>query len=90
MDGKGTTRTALGILIDDGAFYTTREVANLLRVEEDTVRAWRYRGGGPRYSRPSGRVNARVFYKGRDLRLFLESNGAGSTTEETERAEARP
>jgi hypothetical protein len=47
----------------------TPSTAKFLNVPIRTVETWRYRGGGPRYLRLSGRV---VRYRLADLIAFLE------------------
>ncbi len=61
---------------------TTREVAERLRVREQTVRLWRLTGKGPRYIRLS---NSRVGYDPADLEEWLGSRKASSSAEEKAR-----
>jgi hypothetical protein len=57
-------------------FLTTRELAIELKVREQTVRRWRWSGGGPRYI--AGR---RCLYDIRDVELWLEGRKRSSTSE---------
>jgi predicted DNA-binding transcriptional regulator AlpA len=61
---------------------TTREVAERLRVREQTVRLWRLTGRGPKYIRLS---NSRVGYDPVDLDEWLSSRKARSSAEEKAR-----
>jgi hypothetical protein len=62
---------------------TTAQVAAMLNVKDQTVRAWRLRGTGPRYHRMGPFPNARVVYALRDVEVWLGSRAHRSTSEET-------
>lgn len=61
----------------DKKFLTSREAAEYLRVKEETMSIWRYRGTGPRFRR-AGR---RILYAIEDLEAFL-GESLGSTSEQ--------
>lgn len=50
-------------------YLTTREVAEILRVTQETLRRWRHEGIGPTYSKPAGRA----LYRLSDVQSFVES-----------------
>jgi len=60
----------------DSKFLTSKEAAQYLRVKEETMEIWRYRGKGPRFRR-AGR---RILYAIEDIEAFL-GESVGSTSE---------
>jgi excisionase family DNA binding protein len=53
----------------DNPYLTTAEVAELLRVPEETARFWRHAGKGPKsFKVPGGR---RVLYAREDVEAFI-------------------
>lgn len=67
------------------AYLTTAEVAQILGYCPQTIRAWRYRGTGPRYIRLGG-PKGRALYDVEELSAWLEAKKANSTSEESVRA----
>ena len=65
-----------------GRFLTTNEAADRLRQAAQTLRLWRLRGVGPRYTKPS---RSRVLYAEEEITRFLEERTYQSTAEETVR-----
>lgn len=65
-------------------YVTTDEAAQRLRVAPQTLRAWRLRGVGPRYVKPS---RTRCLYAENDLEDYMRERTFGSTAEETVRRE---
>ena len=63
-------------------YLTTNEAAGRLRQSPQTLRLWRLRGVGPKYTKPS---RSRVLYAEEEIVRFLESRTYGSTAEETVR-----
>jgi hypothetical protein len=65
--------------------WTTRELAERLRVEPQTIRKWRLTGRGPRYTRLSGGkgCRGRVIYSENSIQEWLDAHEFGSTAEET-------
>jgi hypothetical protein len=61
---------------------TTGEAARFLRRQQQTLRKWRMRGGGPPYVRIGG-VRGRVGYVWRDLQGWLAARTFESTSAET-------
>jgi hypothetical protein len=57
----------------------SKEVAAILRIHEQTVREWRFRGEGPQYFQPPG--SSRVWYAELDLLRWLASGAKQSTSE---------
>ena len=51
-------------------FYTSEETARVLRTTIATLRNWRYKGRGPRYTRIS---DNRVLYRVEDVKAYIES-----------------
>lgn len=56
---------------------TTVEAAEYLRVKPTTLEQWRWKGNGPRYSKPAGRI----LYDPADLDRWIEDGKRGSTAE---------
>lgn len=63
-------------------YLTTNEAAQWLRVAPQTLRLWRLRGSGPRYTKPS---TNRVLYSRGDLASFLAARTYTSTADESTR-----
>lgn len=61
-------------------YLTTNEAAERLRQAPQTLRLWRLRGIGPKYTKPS---RSRVIYAEAEIEKFLEAHTYGSTAEET-------
>ena len=61
----------------DKRFLNNKEAAEYLRVKEETLEIWRYRGKGPRFRR-AGR---RILYAIEDIEAFL-GESVGSTSEQ--------
>ena len=80
------TKSDSGI-IAPAPFLRTRDLARRWGVREQTVRAWRYRGTGPRYVRLSPTL---VAYALADVLEYERARTFASTSEETVRAEGRP
>lgn len=55
------------------SWLTTAEVAELIKIPADTVKFWRYRGTGPRYSR----VGNYVRYRLADVTSWMEQKAEG-------------
>ena len=68
--------------------FNTAQVADLLGIQQQTVRLWRHLGKGPRYVRLGGRYG-RVLYRVSDVDRWLESRTFSSTSEEAVPASAR-
>lgn len=62
-----------------GQPLSSKEVAALFRIHEQTVREWRFRGEGPRYFQPPG--SSRVWYAELDVLRWLASGAKQSTSE---------
>lgn len=65
-------------------FLSTKELAELLRLKEQTLRAWRLRGDGPRYIKLGG-PKAPVVYRWSDVEAWLEERTYSHTAEELHR-----
>jgi len=63
-------------------YLTTAEAAVHLRRAQQTLRAWRIRGGGPRFIKLGG-AGARCVYAYSELRRFLLEHTYSSTSEVT-------
>ena len=63
------------------ALMTTREAANLLGKQAQTLRLWRLKGVGPRYIRFGG-PKGRVGYSDEDLKRWIAEHTFQSTSEE--------
>lgn len=61
---------------------TGPEAAELLGVQEQTLRAWRVKGKGPTYIRYGG-PRGRVRYAPNDVEAWLTAQKYNSTSEET-------
>jgi DNA-binding transcriptional MerR regulator len=61
----------------DGALLTTQDAAALLRVNPETLKVWRARGGGPRFAK----LGRRVLYRQQDLEDFVARNLRASTSD---------
>ena len=59
------------------ALLTETEVAGMLKVRPVTLRAWRQRGGGPRFRK----IGAAVRYAAEDLEAFVEAAARTSTSD---------
>ena len=68
---------------DDLDLIPQREAARYLRVTEDTLRAWRKRGCGPRFHR-HGLKHARIFYLKSALVEWLDQRTYSSESEAAE------
>ncbi|MFH0901051.1 MAG: helix-turn-helix domain-containing protein [Pseudomonadota bacterium] len=68
----------------EDVFLTTKELAQLLRVREQTVRCWRLRGGdsGPPYVRVGNGLKSPVIYRLRDVEEWINARTYRSTAEE--------
>lgn len=64
-----------------GRYLTTDEAAARLHVLPQTMRLWRLRGVGPKFTKPS---RSRVLYQEEQIEAFLEARTFGSTAEESE------
>jgi len=58
-------------------FYTTRELAEMLGVQVNTLEIWRWRGTGPRFIK-AGRL---IRYREEDIQNWIQANIHGSTSE---------
>lgn len=65
-----------------GNYLTTAEAAERLRVAPQTMRIWRSRGDGPRFSKPTAN---RVLYAEEEISRFLQDRTYSSTADETTR-----
>lgn len=65
-------------------YLSTNEASEKLRIAPQTLRLWRLRGVGPKFTKPS---RSRVLYAEEELTRFLEARTYGSTAEETVRRE---
>ena len=61
---------------------STRDLADMLGLQPQTLRIWRSQGRGPQYIRFGG-SKSRVFYRKIDVEVWLERNTFTSTSEET-------
>jgi len=61
---------------------TSREAAQLLRIEPQTLRCWRLKGTGPRFIR-FGAKKGRVVYDLSDIEAWLAGRKFQSTSEES-------
>jgi hypothetical protein len=66
----------------DTDFLTTAEAANWLNVNAQTLRVWRYRGGGPAYHKFGSGPGGRVLYRIRDIEDWLADRRYEHTAEE--------
>jgi len=66
----------------DDTRLPTRRAAEYLGVEPATLRNWRWRGRGPRYSRLGQGPRARAVYRRGDLDDWLAARTFESTAEE--------
>jgi predicted DNA-binding transcriptional regulator AlpA len=64
------------------SFLTTQQLARLLHRKEQTIRAWRLRGHGPRYVRLGEGLKAPVVYRWCDVEEWLEARTFRHTAEE--------
>ena len=64
---------------------TTGETAVLLRLQPQTLRVWRYRGGGPRYLK----IGNRVVYSRQDIEAWLSTRRRTSTSDQTSQTTSR-
>lgn len=56
---------------------STRELAERWNMSEATLRAWRFRGFGPPFIRPSGRKSGSVRYRLSDIEEWERKNTTG-------------
>ena len=63
-------------------YLTSMQLARLLNLKPQTVRAWRLRGHGPRYIRLGNGPKAPVAYRQRDVEEWLEERTYRHTAEE--------
>ena len=71
----------------DGALLTTQDAAALLRVNPETLKVWRARGGGPRFAK----LGRRVLYRQQDLEDFVaRTSGTARGAADRSRGLARP
>lgn len=54
--------------LDDEKFYTTDEVANILRLKPTTLRTWRREKRGPE----SLQIGKKILYSGKSILIFLK------------------
>lgn len=59
----------------DQEFYTPRQLADLLQLDERTVRRWRIDGGGPLFVRVGGSVR----YRKSDVEAWIKDNTQETT-----------
>ena len=64
-----------------GELLTTGQVAQLLGLREQSVRAWRIYGSGPRFTKIGGGVRGAVRYDRAELERWLASRTFRSTAE---------
>jgi predicted DNA-binding transcriptional regulator AlpA len=57
--------------------YTEAQAAERLQIKPDTLRAWRTRGGGPKYSK----IGRLVRYSDAAITAFIASRECASTSE---------
>ncbi len=65
-------------LTDSDALIRQEEAARLLGVSPRALEAWRYRGGGPKFIRISGRC---IRYRRADLQAWIAERERHSTSE---------
>ncbi|MFC1482291.1 helix-turn-helix transcriptional regulator [Myxococcota bacterium] len=65
---------------------TTHDLGQLLNLADQTIRHWRHDGRGPRYHRLGG-PRSRVLYDPEEVERWLAEREAGSTSEESARAQ---
>lgn len=65
--------------------FTSKQLADFLKVGERLPESWRLQGTGPRYIRVGGR-RGRVVYRWADIATYLEGRSFSSTAEESARA----
>ena len=58
-------------------FLTTKEVANYLRLQKNTLEIWRLQGRGPAFVR----LGRAIRYRLGDIEKFVERQTANSTSE---------
>jgi excisionase family DNA binding protein len=61
---------------------STKEVAEILGVEVQTIRKWRMDGSSPKYLR-YGKLKGRCMYRQEDIQSWIEEKLRISTSEET-------
>src|SRR4051812_48006828 len=62
---------------DNACLFTTKEAARYLRVSHRTMEDWRYKGGGPSFSK----AGKRILYRKGDLDAFLTARTFQNTAE---------
>lgn len=65
--------------------FTSKQLADFLKIGERLPESWRLQGTGPRYIRVGGR-RGRVVYRWADIANYLEGRSFVSTAEESTRA----
>jgi predicted DNA-binding transcriptional regulator AlpA len=63
-------------------FLSTKELAALLGLKPQSLRAWRLRGDGPRYIRLGQGTRAPVTYRWSDVEEWLDARTFNHTAEE--------
>ena len=61
----------------DSRYLLTREAADLMRMKPQTLRRWRWGGGGPRYIK----AGSKVLYRIQDIEAWMASRARTSTTD---------
>jgi len=68
------------------ALLSTQDLARYIGVAEGTIRKWRWAGRGPVYTRLGG-SRGPCRYRPEDVESWLREREAGSTSEESARAQ---
>lgn len=63
---------------------STAEAAELVGVKPQTLRKWRWKGGGPRYVRQGTGLHARAGYRLADVEAWLDARSFDNTTCESD------
>lgn len=71
---RDRTRESVRAALQQGGYLTTRDVAQMFRTSESTIRYWRHKGIGPR----SFRAGRRVLYDLRDVEAHIDKLRADS------------
>ena len=56
----------------DGRLLTSKEVARLIGIKENTLRLWRSQGRGPRYLKAGDTPQSEVRYRASDVEAWVQ------------------
>lgn len=72
-----STDNRIALAGENDCLFTTKEAARYLRVSHRTMEDWRYKGGGPSFSK----AGKRILYRKGDLDAFLTARTFQNTAE---------